>query len=86
MLVNTYKFPDLKDKINEFLAKANNQLIYYSIEYNEFLFRALSNRDCYCICISHENKITGLLWFHIYENDTGVKNNTLPFLVVTVVQ
>ena len=61
MLVNTYKFPDFpKDKINEFLAKANNQLIYYSIEYNEFLFRALSNRD---LRMLHENKITGLLWF-----------------------
>ena len=80
MLVNTYKFPDFpKDKINEFLAKANNQLIYYSIEYNEFCFEHFPT-EIATACISHENKITGLLWFHIYENDTGVKiANSLPF-------
>ena len=81
MQVKTFKFPDFpKDQINEFLDLIENKLIYYSVEYNELLVSALSNSECYCICVLQKKSILGLFWFHIYENDKGVKvANSLPF-------
>ena len=69
-----------KEGVDHFLAEVGNGLVYYSVEYNAFLNKALPGTTGHCLVAFNENSIVGLLWFHLAENKEGIKVcNSLPF-------
>lgn len=71
--------PEFYDAYNAFLSAQKDAMLYYSLNYREFLTDLLKVESSYYIALNENNEVVGVLPIFIKEGVFGKVYNSLPF-------